>query len=76
MPDVMTPVSQVYTWEPSDSVIAERYGLRPEDILRFDLNTSPNVPDVLADGLRGPFAPKVNEYPDSLYLDLARAAAA
>jgi len=33
--------SQVYTWEPSNAAIGERYGLRPEDILRFDTNTSP-----------------------------------
>ena len=33
--------SQVYTWEPSNPAIAARYGLRPEDILRFDTNTSP-----------------------------------
>ena len=30
------PSSQVYTWEPSNAQIAARYGLRPEDVLRFD----------------------------------------
>jgi histidinol-phosphate aminotransferase len=69
------PVSQVYTWEPSNHWIAERYGLRPTDILRFDLNTSPTAPDFIAEALAGPFDPPLNEYPDSLYGDLAQAAA-
>lgn len=70
-----TPVSQVYTWEPSNQWIAERYGLQPSDVLRFDLNTSPTAPDFLAQALAGPFDPPLNEYPDSLYGDLAQAAA-
>jgi histidinol-phosphate aminotransferase len=69
------PVSQVYTWEPSNRVIAARYGLRPEDILRFDTNTSPTAPDLVADVLARPFDPPLNEYPDSLYQDLTEAAA-
>ncbi len=68
--------SQVYTWEPSDAAIAARYGLRPEDILRFDTNTSPVAPDFVPEALRGPFDPPVNEYPDSSYTDLTAAAAA
>ena len=70
-----TPVSQVYTWEPSNQWIAERYGLRPQDVIRFDLNTSPSAPEFLAQALAGPFDPPLNEYPDSLYGDLAQAAA-
>ncbi|MFN8621906.1 MAG: histidinol-phosphate transaminase [Chloroflexota bacterium] len=70
-----TPVSQVYTWEPSNQWIAERYGLRPSDVIRFDLNTSPTAPAFLAEALAGPFDPPLNEYPDSLYGDLAQAAA-
>jgi histidinol-phosphate aminotransferase len=69
------PVSQVYTWEPSNSAIAARYGLRPQDILRFDLNTSPTRPDVISAALAGPFEPPLNEYPDSGYEDLVVAAA-
>ena len=70
------PVSQVYTWEPSNPVLAARYGLRPEDILRFDLNTSPlPAPDIAA-ALAGPFDPPLNEYPDSMYIDVVDAAAA
>jgi histidinol-phosphate aminotransferase len=68
--------SQVYTWEPSNAAIAARYGLRPEDILRFDTNTSPVAPPWLPEALRGPFEPSVNEYPDSSYADVTTAAAA
>ncbi len=68
--------SQVYTWEPSDAAIAARYGLSPEDILRFDLNTSPMPPAWLPEALAGPFEPSLNEYPDSSYAELTAAAAA
>jgi len=67
--------SQVYTWEPSNQAIAARYGLRAEDILRFDTNTSPVAPDWLPEALRGPFDPTLNEYPDSSYAELTEAAA-
>jgi len=68
--------SQVYTWEPSNSAIAARYGLRPEDVLRFDTNTSPLPPPFVAEALAGPFEPPLNEYPDSAYEELTAAAAA
>jgi histidinol-phosphate aminotransferase len=71
-----TGTTQVYTWEPSDRAIAERYGLRPADVVRFDTNTSPSEPAWLRDALPGPFDPTLNEYPDSEYADLAAAAAA
>ncbi|MFV2064299.1 MAG: histidinol-phosphate transaminase [Chloroflexota bacterium] len=71
----LASASQVYTWEPPDRVIAERYGLAPESILRFDLNTSPTAPDLLSEALPGPFDPPLNEYPDSTYAELAEAAA-
>ncbi|MBA2558255.1 MAG: histidinol-phosphate aminotransferase family protein [Chloroflexi bacterium] len=67
--------SQVYTWEPSNAAIASRYGLAPEQILRFDTNTSPAPPDFLDEILRGSFDPPLNEYPDSAYTELTRAAA-
>jgi histidinol-phosphate aminotransferase len=70
------PQSQVYTWEPSNAAIAARYGLRAEDILRFDTNTSPVAPPWLPEALRGPFEPSVNEYPDSSYAEVTAAAAA
>jgi len=66
--------SQVYTWEPSNAAIAARYGLRPEDILRFDTNTSPLPPPFLAEALREPIDPPLNEYPDSSYEELTAAA--
>jgi histidinol-phosphate aminotransferase len=67
--------SQVYTWEPPDRVIAARYGLAVDNILRFDLNTSPVAPAFVAQELLGPFDPTLNEYPDSTYAGLAEAAA-
>lgn len=70
------PASQVYTWEPSNAAIAARYGLRPEDILRFDTNTSPAPPAFIPSALTGPFDPPLNEYPDSSYAELTDAAAA
>ena len=72
----LASASQVYTWEAPDRVIAERYGLDPESILRFDLNSSPTAPDFLSEVLPGPFDPTLNEYPDSTYAELAEAAAA
>ena len=50
----LAAASQVYTWEPPDRVIAARYGLDPADILRFDVNTSPAAPDIVAAILAGP----------------------
>jgi histidinol-phosphate aminotransferase len=70
------PTSQVYTWEPSNAAIAARYGLRPEDILRFDTNTSPLPPPFLAEALTEPVDPPLNEYPDSSYAELTAAASA
>lgn len=74
--EALAAISNVYTWEPPDRVIAARYGVPVGDILRFDLNTSPTAPDLLAEVLAGPFEPPLNEYPDSTYAGLAEAAAA
>jgi histidinol-phosphate aminotransferase len=71
-----TGTTQVYTWEPSNRAIAARYGLRPEDVVRFDTNTSPAAPDWLPEILGGPFDPPLNEYPDSEYEELTAAIAA
>ena len=70
------PASQVYTWEPSNAAIAARYGLRPEDVLRFDTNTSPLPPPFVAQALGQPLDPSLNEYPDSSYAQVTAAAAA
>ena len=75
-PPAAAPQSQVYTWEPSNAAIAARYGLRAQDILRFDTNTVPLPPAMLPEALRGPFEPSVNEYPDSSYAEVTAAAAA
>jgi histidinol-phosphate aminotransferase len=74
-PVAAPPASQVYTWEPSNQVIATRYGLDPDAILRFDTNTSPAAPMFVASVLLEPFDPPLNEYPDSAYADLTAAAA-
>jgi histidinol-phosphate aminotransferase len=71
-----TGTTQVYTWEPSNQAIAGRYGVRAEDVVRFDTNTAPSEPGWLAEVLGGPFDPTLNEYPDSEYAALAAAAAA
>jgi len=68
--------SQVYTWEPSNAAIARRYGLRAEDVLRFDTNTSPSAPGWIRNALAAPFDPPLNEYPDSAYEELTARAAA
>jgi hypothetical protein len=62
-----TGTTQVYTWEPSNRAIAARYGVRPEEVVRFDTNTSPAAPDWIPDVVGGPFEPSLNEYPDSEY---------
>jgi histidinol-phosphate aminotransferase len=74
--EALAASSNVYTWEPPDRVLAARYGIDPARILRFDLNTSPAAPEMLADALAGPFDPPVNEYPDSTYAEFAELAAA
>ena len=74
--EALVASSNVYTWEPPNRVIAARYGLRPEDILRFDTNTSPAVLSYLPEVLEGPWDPPLHEYPDSTYAELAEAAAA
>ncbi len=72
-----TPESLVYTWEPSNAAIARRYGLRPDQVLRFDTNTSPLPPnELVAARLAEPFDPTLNEYPDSSYEELTAAIAA
>jgi histidinol-phosphate aminotransferase len=67
--------SEVYTWEPSDATLAARWGVPVGRIARFDLNTSPVAPAFLAEALREPFVPPLNEYPDSAYEELTAAAA-
>lgn len=61
-----------YQWEASSAQVAARHGLRPEDILRFDLNTSPFPPaswDAAMEAARAERLP--HEYFDTAYAELA-----
>jgi histidinol-phosphate aminotransferase len=65
-----------YTWEATDEGVAERYGVPVDRIVRFDLNTSPMPPRLLAEMLAdGRFAPGLSEYPPGDYRRLVEAAA-
>jgi histidinol-phosphate aminotransferase len=63
-----------YAWASSTAEVAERHGLRPELVLRFDQNTPP-LPGVPQVPLGESFA-RLNEYPDGAYRELRQAAAA
>jgi histidinol-phosphate aminotransferase len=66
-----------YTWEATNDEVALRYGVDPNAIIRFDLNTSPTPPAVVARLLAaGDFDPPLSEYPPSDYRRLVAAAAA
>jgi len=66
-----------YAWEATDEEVAARFGIPVETILRFDLNTSPNPPELAAEILRaGQFEMPLSEYPPSDYRRLIEAAAA
>jgi len=69
LPSGFTP----YVWAPKTAEIAERHGLRPEQVLRFDQNTPP-FPGVPQIPLAESFA-RLNEYPDGTYRELREAAA-
>ena len=65
-----------YSWEATDEEVAARYGLAIDDILRFDLNTSPAPPDLVAGILAaGAFDAPLSEYPPSDYRRLIETAA-
>ena len=67
-----------YEWELSSEAVAERYGLRREDVLRFDLNTTPFLPanyaPTMATLTTDPAAlgMPTNEYPDTTYAPVVR----
>jgi histidinol-phosphate aminotransferase len=66
-----------YSWEATDEGVAERFGIPVEQVLRFDLNTSPTPPALLARVLaEGRFETVLSEYPPGDYRRLAEAAAA
>ena len=65
-----------YSWEATDEEIAARYGVPVESILRFDLNTSPAPPALVAGILaEGTFVAPLSEYPPTDYRRLIEAAA-
>jgi histidinol-phosphate aminotransferase len=66
-----------YSWEATDEEVAARYGVPIESIVRFDLNTSPAPPGLVAGLLAaGRFESPLSEYPPSDYGRLIAAAAA
>lgn len=65
-----------YSWEATDEEVAARFGLPLDQILRFDLNTSPAPPDLVATILAaGRFDAPLSEYPPSDYRRLVETAA-
>ncbi len=71
------PAPTSYSWEATNDEVAARYGVDPESIVRFDLNTSPTPPALVARLLAaGRFDAPLSEYPPSDYRRLTQAAAA
>jgi histidinol-phosphate aminotransferase len=65
-----------YSWEATDEEVAARYGIPIGQILRFDLNTSPAPPELVAAILAsGAFETPLSEYPPSDYRRLVETAA-
>lgn len=74
MHDPRAPAS--YSWEATNEEVAKRYGLPVDAIIRFDLNTSPAPPAIVARLLAaGQFETSLSEYPPSDYRRLTAAAA-
>ena len=74
MNDPRAPAS--YSWEATNEEVAARYGLPVDTIVRFDLNTSPVPPALVARLLaKGRFETSLSEYPPSDYRRLVAAAA-
>jgi histidinol-phosphate aminotransferase len=65
-----------YSWEATDEGVAERFGIPVSQVLRFDLNTSPAPPEILAGVLAANrFETTLSEYPPGDYRRLVEAAA-
>jgi histidinol-phosphate aminotransferase len=77
-----TPVSMAmptaaagYVWEATTEQVAARYGVPAERIVRFDLNTAPEPPEIAFSTLAaGRFEGGLSEYPPSDYRRLVAAA--
>ena len=63
-----------YQWQPTSEEIARAAGLQPNEVERFDHNTSP-FPNEWAAGLVVSRSKSLNEYPAASYMDLRRAVA-
>ena len=78
-PMTHTPAAapSTYSWEATDEEVAARYGMDPATVVRFDLNTSPTPPALVARLLEsGRFEAPLSEYPPTDYRRLVDAAAA
>jgi len=64
-----------YQWPPSNEVLAERLGLRPQDIVRFDGNTPAQPPASARPGTVARALADVNEYDRGRYETLRQAIA-
>jgi len=65
-----------YSWEATDEGVAERYGLPIDQVVRFDLNTSPTPPRLATELIAGGvFETSLSEYPPGDYRRLIEAAA-
>ena len=69
-----TPIP-TYTWPPSNEVIAERVGLSPQAILRFDGNTPAQPPVSARAGTIAKALADINEYDRGRYEPLRQAIA-
>jgi histidinol-phosphate aminotransferase len=66
-----------WSWEATSEEVAARYGVPVEQVVRFDQNTAPAPPDLVAQILAaGRFEVALSEYPPSDYGRLVAAAAA
>ncbi len=65
----------VYQWQPGTAEIAARAGISPDEVIRFDHNTSPNAPPWVAEEA-AKATRRASEYPAADYRPLKEAAAA
>ncbi len=65
----------VYQWQPGTAEIAARAGIAPDQVIRFDHNTSPQAPPWVAEEAAKATA-RASEYPAADYRPLKEAAAA
>ncbi len=65
---------QPYEWETPSGDLARKLGLKVEQIVRFDTNTSPSVPKKWLQKLSSKLeAIGINDYPDTSYLKFRKA---